>query len=102
MSDEKIELEQLIEQRSKQKLTWRELKEVVNKLPEQFLDGVCIWWGEERGGCIKSLDYLEERYYNTDEGYAPLSTFETSEPLEDQVDDIEVYLEQGTPILWVD
>ena len=35
-------------------LTWRELKDFINALPEEQLDATVIYWGEEEGGVIGS------------------------------------------------
>lgn len=83
---------------SENKFTWRQLKEAVNSVQEKFLDEEVIWWGEEKGGKIESCDKLEEKYYNDDYCYSPESTFDN---LEEQVPDMDDFLDKGHPILFI-
>lgn len=44
------------------KFTWRELKEKIGQIDDQFLDTPVIWWGEECAGRMQSLWILNEDY----------------------------------------
>jgi len=57
-------------------LTWAELKEACNKIPESQLNEPVRWWGEERGGCINRVDIQIEDMVMTDEGWEPKSVQE--------------------------
>jgi hypothetical protein len=80
-------------------LTWRELKEFINALPDEQLSNSVIWWGEERGGIINTVFVLEEDYVRTEEGCEPLSV---QEPLEEGDEELQVILKKGYPILSTD
>lgn len=65
---------------SNNKLTWGELKKIVNEMPEELLQNqVCAWNANDAsppGLLISSVQKLPENYvYDGDEGCAPLSTF---------------------------
>lgn len=64
---------------STEKLTWRKLKETINEIPDNLLDQTVLWWGEEKGGDVISIDILEENYVRTDYGYEPASVQEYEE-----------------------
>jgi len=83
------------------KLTWAELKEFVNNLPEEALTEHVRWWGEDRGGIINNVGCLEEDYFNpSGDGMEPVSEYESEpETIEDNQDTI---LDKGTPILFTD
>jgi hypothetical protein len=52
-------------------LTWAELKEACNKIPESQLNEPVRWWGDERGGKINYTKPLKEDMVMTDEGWEP-------------------------------
>lgn len=83
-------------------ITWRELKEFVNKLPEILLDDEVIYWGEEKGGTVNSLMCLEEDYTNvSDEYWEPVSVYKGDKDYEDDIPDSPL-LPKGTPIIYID
>lgn len=58
------------------RLTWRELKEAVNKLPEELLDNrVFGWLLEDEGGirCVEVMELEEDYFFNGDSGCAKKS-----------------------------
>lgn len=65
-------------------ITWREIKELVNKLTEEQLDATVIMWQEE--GAITDIDafQLEEDHYidldDSENGCFPESECEHLEP----------------------
>ena len=80
------------------KFTWADLKKVVNELPEDMLWRDVRWWGEERGGTVKSVSLLDEVYVQNDEGFEPMSAHEGSEDSYYEGSE----LPAGYPILTVD
>lgn len=60
-------------------LTWAELKEACNKIPEAQLNEPVRWWGEERGGKVNSVYPLHEDYVSGEEGWEPKSIQEVDE-----------------------
>lgn len=85
----------------KTKYTWKELKEFVNSIPEEFLGNEIIWWGDERGGILSGAHLLEEDYINDGEAYSPKSSYGEVE-LAEAIEAEEGTMYKGTPILWVD
>lgn len=61
------------------KLTFQDLKEVVNNLTPEALQQEVLWWGDERGGKIDSVMILKEDYIFSDEGWEPKSSFDEKE-----------------------
>lgn len=85
------------------KITWAELKDIVNKLPDNILkQSVTIWNSSEDAGSvavgIKTLD--EDYCYDGDEGCAALSVIkELYEDYEENKDEHYVVHASGTPII---
>lgn len=87
---------------SKEKLSWKELKDFANSLPEEVLEQDVKWWGDERGGTLVNTHKLEEDYVCTDEGWEPKSVHESYESYsKEDIEDMP-QLAKGTPILWAD
>lgn len=80
-------------------MTWAELKEAVNKLPEENLQQPVRWWGNERGGVISYVNLLDEDYVCDDEGWQPKSCFEGVPEDEYEVNE---ELLKGSPVLMTD
>jgi hypothetical protein len=80
-------------------ITWGELKEFCNKLPDSQLKKHIHWWGEEKGGSVSRVYQLPEDFVTTDYGLEPLSV---QEPPEEGEDQYSVTHPKGTPILEVD
>lgn len=78
-------------------LTWKQLKEFCNGLPESELEKLVIWTDEEEGGRIVSVEQLEEDYVQTDYGCEPASVQEYEEGEEEYP----VCLTKGSPILYL-
>lgn len=68
-------------------------------MPESEMSNPVRWWGEERGGTVKNIYYLEELFVSTDEGFQPISVFEGEE---EGYEEDAVQLPKGHPILNVD
>lgn len=83
---------------STENLTWRSLKEFINSLPEEFLDGSVHWWGDEKGGDIQSVHRLDEDYVETDYACEPASAQE----YKDDEEPYPVAHVKGTPILSIE
>jgi hypothetical protein len=79
-------------------ITWKELKEFCNSLPETELEKPVQWWGEEISGKVVKAHQLEEDYVTTDYGCEPASVQE----YEDDDDPYEVTHPKGTPMLEMD
>lgn len=87
---------------SKEKLSWQELKDFVNSLPDEVLEQDVRWWGDERGGTLVNTHKLEEDYICDDEGWQPKSVFDNDDTYtKEEIEDMPL-LEKGTPILWAD
>lgn len=84
-------------------ITWAELKEIVNKLPEQILNqAVTIWNSSEEAGSVAiSVKILgEDHHYDGDEGCAPISIIkENFDDYEEHKDEYYLVHAYGTPIL---
>lgn len=85
--------------KEKKFLTWQELKDFCNKLPELQLKKHVHWWGEERGGKMNAVIQLQEDFVTTDEGIEPLSV--QDEP-DDGFEPYPITHPKGTPILETD
>lgn len=85
------------------KITWAELKEIVNKLPDNILrQPVTIWNSSEDAGSVaigvKTLD--EDYHFNGDEGCGPISLIkEHDDDFEENKDDYYLVHAVGTPII---
>lgn len=80
-------------------ITWQQLKDFCNALPEEQLDKTVIWWGEEQGGDVASVYTLSEDFVTTDYGCEPLSA---QDPVGEDEEPWEVSHPKGTPIISVD
>ena len=88
---------------AEKKVTWAEIKEVLNNLPDNILSQYAtIWNGSEDAGSavvgIKILD--EDWHYDGDEGCAPISHFkEHYDDFEENKSTYHLVHATGTPIL---
>jgi hypothetical protein len=81
-------------------MTYRELKEFVNSIPEEFLDNSVFLSDEDCAHSVDSADLLSEDYFVDDEGTTPVSLFDENdygEPLSE----FEI-VPKGTPYLYHD
>lgn len=86
-------------------LTWRELRNFSNHLPEERLDDPVIWWGDERGGVINGVETLKENYYDQGEGFCgeeDCLKYGEQKTAEELLEDCDKMLQKGTPILYTD
>lgn len=79
-------------------MTWQQLKDFANSLPEDQLQKEVIWLGDETGGKITEAIPLKEDYVNMGYGYEPISVYE--EEADFDKDDAEGVLDAGTPVLY--
>lgn len=88
-----------------EKLKWRELKEIVNALPENILDqNVTVWNDSEDSGnaAMRVVILEEDHHYDGDEGCAPISVIkENYEDYEQSKETYPLVHANGTPILIV-
>lgn len=78
--------------------TYQDLKKFVNELNKEQLTMPVRWWGDETGGEIAKAIILKEDYVNeSGEGVEPISAY-ANDP-EYDVDELEVVLKKGTPII---
>lgn len=82
-------------------MTWAQLKARISTMTDEQLSEPVIWWGDERGGTVKEVFDLDDRYYNSDEGYFPRGVV-TEQEFKDSVDDEDDFIEKGQPVLCVD
>lgn len=83
-------------------ITWDQLKEFCNRIPERFLSEPVRWWGDELGGIIGGGMILDEDYVKTDEGWEPKSVQEVTRwTTQEDIDKMET-LQAGTPVLQTD
>lgn len=78
--------------------TYRQLKEFLNKLPENELDKQISLSGEEVGYGVTGAGQLEEDYVQTDYGVEPGSVQE----YEPDDEPYPVIWEKGTPVIWIE
>ena len=87
------------------KITWAEIKELVNQLPENILNQNCTIWtdSEVSGGFITGVKILDEDWhFDGDEGCAPISTIkENYEDYEENKEEYHLVHAKGTPILLI-
>jgi hypothetical protein len=79
-------------------ISWKELKDFANSLPEEELSKAVVWMGEERGGRIGLAECMDEDYVQTDYGVEPASVQEYEEGDEHYP----TIYKKGTPILYTD
>ena len=94
-------IEKNMQTETEKRLTWQQLKEFCNKIPEQFLTNEVSVIGEERGFDIEIAETLEEDYYQDDYAFQPVSVFDDTdgEVFEDMGYDI---TPKGSPFLYID
>lgn len=84
-------------------ITWAELKEIINKLPENILNqNATVWNGsEDAGSAVVGVKLLnEDWHYDGDEGCAPISIIkENYDDYEENKDTYRLVHATGTPIL---
>lgn len=78
-------------------ITYKQLKQFLDSLPENELEKQVIISGEEEGYYLTSVDTCKEDYVQTDYGIEPASVQEY-EPDEEPWP---VTWEKGTPVLYV-
>ena len=79
-------------------MTWQELKDFCNNLPEEVLDKDVVLWREEDSITeIESRELEEDYYMNPEDDLVCLPESEMPTNLED--DRVKVY-DRGFPILW--
>lgn len=87
------------------KITWAEVKEIVNKLPDRILNqSVTIWNSSEDAGSVAvGVKTIEEDYhYDGDQGCAPLSVIKDNyDDYEENKDEYHLVHAVGTPILLI-
>lgn len=89
------------------KMTWADLKKVVNELPEELLDQKIVLWpledGEEAWNMVEVMKLEENYVFDGDMGCTPESALRESydEELSEDEFQKEHYLvfEKGTPIM---
>lgn len=87
------------------KITWAEIKEIVNGLPDNILNQAATIWdeAEENGHCVTGIKILEEDWhFDGDEGCAPISILkEQYDDYEENKDEYHLVHAKGTPILLI-
>lgn len=87
------------------KITWAEIKELVDMMPPEILSqNATIWNESEDSGCtVKAIKILDEDYrYDGDEGCAPETIIkENHDDFEENKNTYYVVHRAGTPILLV-
>lgn len=90
-------------------MTYRQLRDQLNALPESSLDHKVCWSGEDKGGWIASVWVLEEDHCNpSGDGWEPRSGVEkylikegmTEQEAQDEAE-AEVVAVKGLPVLMV-
>jgi hypothetical protein len=88
-------------EKSEQKpMTWRELKDFVNTIPEEELDKKVVSWAEEDSNTYSSAECLTEDYFRGEGGAISESDWEDSIDKENGEEKVLCY-SKGTPILHV-
>jgi hypothetical protein len=85
------------------KLSYGELRELLQAFTPEQLAAPVVWSGDERGGCVKDLWVAEEDWIG--DSSDPESWMPRSEAMKHYADDYrdaEVCLAKGTPHLMVD
>lgn len=86
-------------------ITWAEIKELVNKLPEDILKQRCTIWNEseDNGHSVTGIKILDEDWhFDGDEGCMPLRLLkEHNEDYEENKDEYHLVHATGTPILLI-
>lgn len=65
--------------------TYRDLRDLLATLPDEHLDRVITWTGEEKGGCVYGFWQTEEDWHGGDEGlerYADVIEYQMSEDMQ--------------------
>lgn len=85
------------------RVTWAEIKEILNNMPESILSQkVTIWTeSEDEGHLVASIKILEEdHHYDGDEGCMPISQMkELYEDYYENKDEYHLVHTAGTPVL---
>lgn len=88
---------------SDKRLTWRQLKEAANELPEELLDDKVFGWAVDDEAGVKMVEILtleEDHVFNGDDACAPRSELkEMTEPEDWDDDEYYVVHKKGTKIL---
>jgi hypothetical protein len=86
---------------NEKKMTWRQLRDFCNSVPEEFINKNVHWVGEERGGIVKYAECFEEDMINpSGEGIEPVSAYTSDTDFDLSVE--QVVFQKGEPAIWVD
>lgn len=87
------------------RITWAEIKELVDMMPPEILAQNATIWNEseETGHAVTAIKILDEDWhYDGDEGCAPIDVIkENYEDYEENKDDYYLVHRAGTPILMI-
>lgn len=78
--------------------TWRDVKEIVDGLPNEMLNETVTWWGDGRGGKVDFIRILGEDFYSYGEYEKPESNFANESEKEGWM----LSFKKGTPIISLD